>query len=96
MALDAIKEARLSRASFASVFTKRKTTWIALGKQAYEYAKTYTDGPTYDDVAPHLEQALRSNSRFLDVMAKKKQRAKYWYRDFADYVVYKSWNQIKT
>lgn len=66
MALDAIKEARLDRASFAKVYTSKRMTWLALGKEAYRYAKTYANEPTYDDVAPHLEQALRSNGAFLD------------------------------
>lgn len=94
MALDAIKTARLQRAHFVDEYNKRKTTWHKLGKEAYKYAKTYVDEPTYDDVAPHLQQALSSNPKFLDVMAKKKQRAKYWYRDFADYVVHNAWGII--
>lgn len=91
MALTASSRIPLANASFVQAFDNNRATWEALANETLRFIYLHNNEPRADDVAPILALTLESNPAFRQVMSDKKQKAKRWYRDFADLIVDRLW-----
>ncbi|SRR6266545_3339323 len=91
MAYHAVQGFRLQNARFTDAYIKSKKIWDELARDALAYVKKGNPEPRADDIAPILALTLEDDKTFRKVMSDKKQRAKYWYRYFADYVIDQLW-----
>ncbi len=95
MSLTSAAEIRLRNANFIDGYDAHKADWLEMAKQAYEYAKLTVGGtPKVDDVAPHLALALEVSDPFLLLNSQKGTRGKYWFRDFADLIIDRTWSHL--
>lgn len=96
MALTTAVEIRLTNASFSKGFEENRPTWLTMAKEAYNYTKgTVGVGtPKPADVAPHLALALQVSPDFLNIKAKKGTAAQYWFEDFADFILDRTWGEL--
>lgn len=98
MGLTAERELALRDAKLVDFFDQNRPAFKDLAKEAYEYARGYvedTDLPLRrDDVAASLVIALNTNQTLRDFLAQKKLRQKLWYRDFADLIVDRVWEEL--
>lgn len=92
MGLTSATEIKLTNASFTKGYADRKKIWLAMAREAFAFTKGTIGGePKRDDVAPHLALALEVRPEFLKLRDERGVSAKYWYRDFADYIIDKAW-----
>lgn len=95
MSLTSATEIKLKNAGLTEGFKKHRAIWLGMARNAYAYTKTEIADPKKDDVAPHLALALEGRDEFLTLRAEQKIRARGWFRDFADYIIEKTWDEAK-
>ena len=98
MALTTAIEIRLTEASFSQAFESGRALWLGMAKTAYNYTKA-TVGvgePKPQDVSPHLSLALQVSPKFLDLKAQKGTVAKYWFDNFADFIIDRTWKELSS
>ncbi len=98
MGLTAERELALRDANLVEFFDKNQKAFKELAKVALRYARSYvttTQLPLRrDDVAASLVIALNTNESLREYLAGKKLRQKLWYRDFADLIVDRVWEEL--
>lgn len=96
MALTLEKAQRLERVGLAGYFSRHETAWTATAKDAYDYIKKGFAGQPVrpDDVVPPLISVAEIDSNLRTFLAEKKLSQKYWIKDFAEFVLDRTWPTI--
>jgi anaerobic glycerol-3-phosphate dehydrogenase len=94
MALTLPVEQRLGKVSLVVFFNDNRATWLAASQEAHQYlAKTYAVIRP-DDVAKILLPVVEANEDFKAQLAAKKLTQKYWFRDFVDLIIDRTWQEV--
>jgi len=98
MALTLEAEQRLDDVGLDAFFEKDKAAWQALVQDTKDFvAKKFPKGSKIrpDDVAKALFPILEVHEAFKDYRDEEKLRGKFWIKDFADFIINRTWAQLK-
>lgn len=98
MGLTAEVELSLDDAGLLEFFEDRRTIFTEMAQEAYDYASGYVERIGLplrrDDVAKILVPALTTNEPLRECLAGKRLRQQYWYRNFADLILDRLWEDL--
>jgi hypothetical protein len=97
MALNHVKELRLTDAGLVGLYEGDLRLWRQLAEHAYEYAKNYIAAPgtiRQDDVVPALQPVLEVTPALREFLAGRSLRQQYWYEWFAELVIDRLWKDL--
>lgn len=97
MALNHVKELRLTDAGLVDLYEENLTLWRELAEHAYEYAKNYIAAAgaiRQDDVVPALQPVLEVTPALREFLAGRSLRQQYWYEWFAELVIDRLWDDL--
>jgi|SRR5207253_1690725 hypothetical protein len=97
MALNRVKELRLTDAGLVGLYEGDLKLWRELAKHAYEYAKNYiaaTATIRQDDVVPALQPVLEVTPALREFLASRSLRQHYWYEWFAELIIDRLWDEL--
>jgi hypothetical protein len=97
MSLTLKEEQRLIAVGLVAFFDKNKTPWITVAKQTYTFLKSQFPAAATvrrDDVAMAMVGVLEVNDALKKYLQTKKLEQLYWYRNFADLVLDRAWDQV--
>jgi hypothetical protein len=98
MALTLEAEQRLESVSLVGLYNEHRATWLAAAKETKAFiASNFPKGAKIrrDDVAKALIPVLEVNEVLKDKLNEKKQRGKFWIRDFADLIIDRTWEELE-
>lgn len=80
-------------------FDKNRKAFKDFARESYRYAKGYVASTNLplrpDDVATILVPALTTNEPLREYLAGRKLKQKFWYRDFADLILDREWEELR-
>jgi hypothetical protein len=97
VALNHVKELRLTDAGLVDLYEENLTLWRELAEHAYEYAKNYIAAAgaiRQDDVVPALQPVLEVTPALREFLAGRSLRQQYWYEWFAELVIDRLWDDL--
>jgi hypothetical protein len=99
MSLTAEVELALQDKKLTDFFDDHRSALTEAATEAFAYAFGYVariDLPLRrDDVAKILVPALETNDTLREFLSDKKIREKHWYRDFADLILDRLWEELE-
>lgn len=98
MALTLEAEQRLHDVELDKFFEKDKASWTATVQDTKDFiAKKFPGGAKIrpDDVAKAIYPILEVHEAFKDFREEEKLRGKFWIKDFADFIIDRTWPDLK-
>jgi hypothetical protein len=98
MALNRVKELRLTDAGLVGLYEGELELWRELAEHAYEYAKNYIAAAStirQDDVVPALQPVLEVTPALREFLAGRSLRQQYWYEWFAELIIDRLWDELE-
>jgi hypothetical protein len=98
MALNRVKELRLTDAGLVGLYEGELELWRELAEHAYEYAKNYIAAAgtiRQDDVVPALQPVLEVTPALREFLASRSLRQQYWYEWFAELIIDRLWDELE-
>ena len=98
MALTLEAEQRLHDVELDAFYEKDKGAWLATVQDTKDFIKKkFPAGAKIrpDDVAKALFPMLEVHEAFKDYRETEKLRGKFWIKDFADFIIDRTWNTLK-
>ena len=98
MALTLEAEQRLETVGLAALFTEHQAAWLEAAKHTKDFVTgNFPKGAKIrrDDVAKALIPILEVNETLKDTLNQKKLRGKFWIKDFADFIIDRTWEGLE-
>jgi hypothetical protein len=98
MSLTLESEQRLFKVGLVKFFDDHKVRWKELAQRSYSFVKNnFPDKAAIrlDDVAKALLPLLQVDEGLINHLSKNKLKQKYWFRDFGDLILDRTWSKIK-
>jgi hypothetical protein len=98
MSLTLEAEQRLCKVSLAKFFEDYKDKWKTLAQRSYSFVKNNFPNKAsirHDDVAKALVPLLQVDEDLVNHLNKNKLKQKYWFRDFGDLILDRTWSKIR-
>jgi len=98
MSLTLESEQRLFKVGLVTFFDDHKGKWKELAQRSYSFVKNnFPDKATIrlDDVAKALLPLLQVDEDLISHLNINKLKQKYWFRDFGDLILDRTWSKIK-
>jgi hypothetical protein len=98
MALTLEAEQRLETVSLVGLFGQHQAIWLKAAKETKAFiAGNFPAGSKIrrDDVAKGLIPVLEVNETLKDKLNESKLRGKFWFKDFADLIIDRTWDDLE-
>jgi hypothetical protein len=97
MSLTLVVEQRLVKVRLTDFFLENRAMWTGLAQKTYDFVEDmFPDDAVIrpDDIAKELRPLIEINGMLIARLAEKRLTQKYWFGDFTDLVVDRTWQEI--
>jgi hypothetical protein len=96
MAITTLKTEQIVDAGLSGLFANKKKHWLAYAKRAFDYMAQLVEQEAIhpDDLIPVLVPALELDETLRDFLDENRLRQKYWFTNFAEYIVDELWDEL--
>ncbi len=96
MAITTLKTEQIVDAGLNGLFAENREHWLTHAKRAFDYMAQLVEREMIhpDDLIPVLIPALELDDKLRDFLDENRLSQKYWFTNFAEYIVDELWDEL--